>query len=857
MHGRLGRGIQQLARSIVDRTGADPRPAGEAARAPPPRLASLVKHRRALATALAVFAAAAVAFRWARHSAGFWSIDDAAITYAAAFELADHGSLAAYVEGTPVESYSNPLVFFVVAALRALGCFDPITTHMDLAMLVFAGMVVIVWSMLRRLGGELAALAGAALFVAAQLAATPTWLWYGSGLENAWVSAGLVAMLWLCVRTACGVALAPAWGAVGCLAAMTRPEAPVYVAGFYVALALCARPAELTWRAHARQVAGALAVTTVLYAGFLCWRRISYGDWLPNTYYAKMFGERDLVHNVRVSVLQNLLPSTRLLASSAIALLFVTRARRIGASLLVLLVAALALPITVGEDWGMGGGHRFWTPFLTMCHAAFAVLAAVCIAGVARAPRRVGRIAAAVGLVAVAILTARLLAARIRRAPVKLNEVTIADIGATQGGMRWEHQMRLGVPYAVSLIPDAGGSLLVGGMQMVDYAYLADFVMAHIGRANGEPGLMREVNQYQHEERRPDLVDNDTAIGDIDPSVFGTRYLAGAGQLLARRDLVAAAPVDAGARPVFDDGRLRVYLSDETVRSAVPGALVRCELIVAWTDMALDDRTQIRAFVENGDGDEIALRPYQPGPSGVERRALLLGAPPHAGRSQVMIQIVRDGRAIFIADLLALDVHADARAVAVAGVAPKILEDGDAMRAARRLAWLREQLIPRLGMTAFRRTVDDLVAHDRQRSALAGEDLLLLRWNARLASIEGVPPQIREAEVMVARRLFAACPAASTAPATAMRTACLGRVIDELRRLGFLGMLARVPEIAGELSRARAAAGGLPLDQRYQTLVGLTLADPSSIALQRDLIAARRRLERYPGLPGSADRASD
>jgi hypothetical protein len=832
MHGRLGRGLQRVARSLVE-------------------------HRRALATALAVFAAAAVAFRWARQSAGFWSIDDAAITYAAAFELADHGTLAAYVEGTPVESYSNPLVFFVVAALRALGCFDPITTHMHLATLAFAGMAVLVWSMLRRIAGELAALVGAALFVATQLAATPTWLWYGSGLENAWVSAGLVAMLWLCARTASGVALAPAWGAVGCLAAMTRPEAPVYVAGFYVALALCARPPELTWRAHARQVAGALAVTFVLYAGFLCWRRIAYGDWLPNTYYAKMFGERDLVYNVRVSVIQNLLPSTRLLASSAIALLFVSRARRIGASLVVLLIAALALPITVGEDWGMGGGNRFWTPFLTMCHASLAVLAAVCVAGAARAARRTARIAAAVGLVVVAIATARLLAARIRRAPVKLSEVTIANIGATQGGMRWEHQMRLGVPYAVSLIPDAGGSLLVGGMQMVDYAYLADFVMAHIGRANGEPGLMRQVNQYQHEERRPDLIDDDTAIGDIDKSVFGTRYLSGgAGHLLARRDLVAAAPVDAAARPVFDDGRLRVYLSDETVRSAVPGALVRCELIVAWNDMTLDDHTHVRAFVENGDGDEIALRPYQPGPSGIERHALLLGAPPHPGRSQVMIQIVRGDRAIFIADLLVLDVRAGAGDVAAGDDVREILEDAGAMRAARRLAWLREQLIPRLGMTAFRRTVDDLLAHDRERAALAGEDLLLLRWNARLASTEGVPPRIREAEVAIARRLFAACPAATAAPATATRVGCLGRVIDELRRLGYLGLLARVPEIAGELSRARAAVGGLPLDQRYQTLVGLTLADPASVALQRDLIAVRRELERYPELPRVTDRAA-
>ncbi|MBC7973732.1 MAG: hypothetical protein H7138_02020, partial [Myxococcales bacterium] len=191
----------------------------------------LIDRWRGIAVGLVVFLAAAVAFRWARHTAGYWTIDDAGITYAAAFELADHGSLAAYVEGPPVESYSNPLVFFVVAALRALGQFDPIVTHVRIEMGLFAAMAVLVWSLLRRLGGELAAVVGAALFIAMQLIATPAWIWYGSGLENVWVATGLVLLLWICLRTGRGVALGPAWGAAAFLVALTRPESPVYVAG--------------------------------------------------------------------------------------------------------------------------------------------------------------------------------------------------------------------------------------------------------------------------------------------------------------------------------------------------------------------------------------------------------------------------------------------------------------------------------------------------------------------------------------------------------------------------------------------------------------------------------------------------
>lgn len=91
-----------------------------------------------------MFIAAAIAFLTTRRSAGYWAVDDAAITYAAAFQYADHGTLATSFEGTPVESYSNPLVFFVVAALRWLGLFDPLASHLRIEMILFALMAVLV-----------------------------------------------------------------------------------------------------------------------------------------------------------------------------------------------------------------------------------------------------------------------------------------------------------------------------------------------------------------------------------------------------------------------------------------------------------------------------------------------------------------------------------------------------------------------------------------------------------------------------------------------------------------------------------------------------------------------------------------
>jgi hypothetical protein len=819
----------------------------------------VLDHRSALAGTLAVFVIASIAFRKAHHAAGAWVIDDAGITYAAAFELADHHSLAPYVGGTPVEGYSNPLLFFVVAGLRGIGAFDPVRTHVRLEMLVFATMVTLTWSTVRRLAGELAALAGAGAFAVLELVTPATWVWFCSGLESVWVSCGLVALIWLTVRTTTGAPLTPRWGALPFLVAITRPESPAYVAAFYAALFGFARPPVLDLRRHLRQVAGALLVTIGLYAVFLCWRRIGYCDWLPNTYYAKL-RDHDLAGHLRGYVIPQVLPycGALLLGGSVLALLVTPAFERLGQCLVVALIASLALPITAGADWM--GEHRFATSFLTVCHMCFAVYVASCAVGLARVtPRRwrAAQLMPASGIVLAAAIVGY--SGNAVHDDVALNGVTLPYVADLQGGQRWEHQMRLGVPYAVVQMPDAGGSLLVGGMQLLDNGYLTDFQMARLGRAfaptDGAPGPTTDLgvlHQYQVIERRPDLMDSN-AYYPLDSRVLDKDYLTGQGRLLARRGLVEVANVDPRAEQVFDDGHVRVYLSPETVRTAAPGGLVRCELIVAWDGGPIDDKLRIRGMVDGGDHDEISLAPYSKDDHGIERRALLLGSPYWRGAFATSLELVGDGQLVATRrPAFTLEVTTDDAALTRAASA--LARAGSPLEIARRIAWLGAQSIPRLGMTAFRRQMASMQADNTHRSPRAGGRVLELRWNARRPEPARLPAAIRDAERAAARALFAACPPASDGDfaARATRIACLGRANDELRRLGELDALAAVPEIARELADAHDDyTRGTPA-QQYQMLVGLTLADPSDVTLQRSLLAARLALGtsgEFPPLP--------
>ncbi|HEY5944425.1 MAG TPA: hypothetical protein VIV40_02995 [Kofleriaceae bacterium] len=794
-----------------------------------------VARRRPLSIGCLVFVLAALAFRWARARAGYWTIDDAGITYAAAFELADHGTRAMFPEGTPVESYSNPLVFFIVALLRWCGWFDVARTHVHLETLGFAAMVTLVWSMLRAWTDALAAIAAAAVFALIELATPATWAWYGSGLENVWVSAGLVLLVWLCARTARGVALSAVWGAAAFCVAITRPEAPVYVAGFYVALVGFARPRDVTLHAHLRQAGRALAVTLVLYALFLLWRRIGYGDWWPNTFYAKVAGSSTLADHVRDYVVGQVLRYgwSALFGFAAIALLVAERLEVLARCLAVMLLAALALPITAGADWM--GEHRFATAFFVMTHVAYASFAASSIARV-RARGSGRRVVSTVLLVLVVPML--LVGERLAAPPVALNGVTLGHIAREQGGVRWQHQMRLGLPNPVVVMPDAGGSLLVGGMQLVDSASLADFQLARIRKYDAALATPL-INQYQHEERRADLVHFNTASGAVDPSYLGTRYLQNESHFAVRRDLVIVPTIDPAARVVLQTPTLTIYLSPETVGRAAPSALVRCELIVAWSDGAPASTTHVRISIAGGDSDDISLAPYQRDQAtGSERRGLLIGAPSRPGGYPIAIELEREGEASMRGQLFELVVRTDPSDLDQ--VAAELVRRATPAQAAHRIAWLREQLIPRLS-TQHLIAVLRALYRGRMDSGNVGRYVEQLRWTARLAAFETLPSAIRAAELDATRALLATCsgPAADD-NARASRLLCLGRAVDTLRRLGYLGTLARVPAVAAELAAARDQLDRMSLSVRYRVLVALALADPSDITLQRRLLASRR-----------------
>jgi hypothetical protein len=91
------------------------------------------------------------------------------------------------------------------------------------------------------------------------------------------------------------------------------------------------------------------------------------------------------------------------------------------------------------------------------------------------------------------------------------------------------------------------------------------------------------------------------------------------------------------------------------------------------------------------------------------------------------------------------------------------------------------------------------------------------------------------------RRALGTCPAARDDGSRVERLLCYGTAIDELRRLGYeqsvLGSLA-----AGELLSGRRELASLPPADMYKALVGLALADPSDLEVQRLLLKARLRL---------------
>ncbi|MEQ1508238.1 MAG: hypothetical protein ABMB14_38765, partial [Myxococcota bacterium] len=206
-----------------------------------------------------------------------WTIDDAAICYAYARNLAAGHGLVPWPGAERVEAYSDPTWIAVLAAFQAVGL-DGFTVAKPLGMLFGLPTLWLVWRLAARAmpdhRGPGALLAPIALALNAQFA-----IWSASGLENGLFDLLLTAAIY---RTGLDRPGGIPWAAaLYLLVAWTRPEGVVYAGiGAVIVAGL--------HRSRPRVVAAWLGVVAVpLAASELA--RLWYFAWpFPNTYYAKI-----------------------------------------------------------------------------------------------------------------------------------------------------------------------------------------------------------------------------------------------------------------------------------------------------------------------------------------------------------------------------------------------------------------------------------------------------------------------------------------------------------------------------------------------------------------------------------------
>lgn len=241
-----------------------------------PQRRVLVAHLVAVATLLGVHLGLQLVLRR-------WTIEDAAISYAFAHNLASGEGLVAVAGGERVEGYSNPTWVALLTLADALGG-DLFVVAKVIGAACGAATVAVVWDLLRRARGKLDAvpLIGAAL-VATNAQAV---IWGASGLESALFSLLLALAIRAADRDVRERRWMP-WSALFfLLLALTRPEGLLYAAvgGGFLALAALRDGGRGAVRFVARWLG-------VFFGPFVAYHalRYSYFAWpLPNTYYAKL-----------------------------------------------------------------------------------------------------------------------------------------------------------------------------------------------------------------------------------------------------------------------------------------------------------------------------------------------------------------------------------------------------------------------------------------------------------------------------------------------------------------------------------------------------------------------------------------
>jgi len=283
--------------------------------------------------------------------------DDAFIPFRYANNVAAGLGLV-WNRGERVEGYSSPLWLGLLVVGKLAGADLPVLAG---AMGVACSGLCLVFVHRFAIALVPSRVVAAAACAAASLA-YPLYFWAPAGLETT-----LFAALVTFAALSLVVPSAWRWSLAAALLGVARPEGPLLAC----ALAVLARVA------HGRSVVrrGALALGLAPALAWLAFRRAYYGDWLPNTYYAKATG----TWMVRLEGgLLYAMWALGLLAAVALTLWLAGIADRQLRCALALVTMVLAVVVVAGGDWMWHG--RMLLPVLP-------ALQALAAAGIARAPR--------------------------------------------------------------------------------------------------------------------------------------------------------------------------------------------------------------------------------------------------------------------------------------------------------------------------------------------------------------------------------------------------------------------------------------------------------------------------------------
>ncbi len=219
-----------------------------------------------------------------------WIVDDAGISFVYSRNLASGFGLVAQPGVLPVEGYSNFLWVVILAPFFALHWFDPILTPKIISAILVLGTFLVLAKTLQKLSSY----SRMASFVVLSLLAINTSfvVWTSSGLENPLYSLELAFLLLI----VCSSIKNPGFPAINALAigivfgliALTRPEGLLYSLLIPVIIILILYGKKevdrRSWVSHTLLMVSSFCL---IFSSYLIFRRIYFGDFFPNPYYAK------------------------------------------------------------------------------------------------------------------------------------------------------------------------------------------------------------------------------------------------------------------------------------------------------------------------------------------------------------------------------------------------------------------------------------------------------------------------------------------------------------------------------------------------------------------------------------------